>query len=433
MATYEKLEHDRAKLTMTISAEAFTEAIRQAYLKTRGRYKVNGFRSGKAPQKIIESEYGEAVFYEDAFELVWGDAYEAALNENGLNPVDKPAIDIEKISAEEGVVYTAEVQLQPTVTLGAYKGIEVEAQTYTVEDAAVDASIEAEREKNARFADVEHPVEDGNRIVLDYAGTVDGVAFDGGTAEEQTLLIGSGTFIPGFEEQLVGVEIGGEKDVTVTFPEDYHAEELKGKQAVFHCKVKSVQVKELPALDDEFAKDISEFDTLEELKKARREQLTQEAEAKAKQNKENEALKAACDNATVEIPEVMIDRQVNYMMRDIRYRLAQSGISLEDYCKYVGTDMDAMRKSYRGDAESRVKMQLVIEAIGKAEGVTCADEDLEKEIAEMAESYQMDAADFKKTLKPEDMDYLRDRATAQKSVAIVTDHAVETKKAEAAE
>ena len=424
MATIERKEHNIAKLTITVDADTFAAAVQQAYVKTAKHYNIPGFRKGHAPRKVIENMYGEGVFFEDAFEIVWGDAYDAALEEFELSAVDKPSIDIEKISLAEGVVYTAEVQLKPEVVLGAYKGIEVEKPTYTVEDADVEREIEQEREKNARFVGVERAVENGDRE-----------KFDGGTAEEQPLVIGSGTFIPGFEEQMVGMSIGEEKDITVTFPEEYHAPDLAGKEAVFHVKVREVQIKELPALDDEFAKDVSEFDTLDELKADKREKMEARAAENEKAARENLCIKAVCDNATVEIPAVMTDRQVNYMMQDIAYRLSMSGISLEDYCKFSGTDLDAMRESYKPEAENRVKMQLVIEAVGKAENVTCTDEELDADVAAYAEQNNTSVEEFRKQLKEDDYDYLRDRKTAEKTIALIVDNAVftEPKEAPAAE
>lgn len=423
MATFEKLENNKAKLTVTVDKDAFAAALQTAYVKTVKHYNVPGFRKGKAPRKVIENLYGEAVFFEDAFEEVWGDAYDAALTESNLVAVDKPELDITTISKDEGVVFTAVVQLKPEVTLGAYKGIEVEKPTYTVEDADVDAEIEKEREKNARFIDVERTVENGDRVMLDYSGSVDGVKFDGGTAEDQMLVIGSGSFIPGFEEQLVGVAIGEERDISVKFPEEYHAEELSGKDAIFHVKIKSVQIKELPALDDEFAKDVSEFDTLEAYRADKKKALTEAAEKSAQAAIENAALQAACDNATVEIPEVMVGRQVNYMLQDIAYRLQMSGMSLEDYCKFTGTDMDQLRQSYHDEAAARVKMQLVIEAVGKAENIACAAEDLDKTIADYAENSGSDAETFKKNLSTDDIEYLTDRVVAEKSVDFIVKNA----------
>lgn len=430
MATIERKEHNIAKLTITVDAETFAAAVQQAYFKTAKHYNIPGFRKGHAPRKVIENMYGEGVFFEDAFEIVWGDAYDAALDEFELVAVDKPTLDIEKIGLAEGVVFTAEVQLKPEVTLGAYKGIEVEKPTYTVEDADVDREIEQEREKNARFVGVERPVENGDRVILDYSGSVDGVAFDGGTAEEQTLVIGSGTFIPGFEEQIIGMRAGEEKNITVTFPQEYHAENLAGKEAVFAVKVRDVHVKELPALDDEFAKDVSEFDTLEELRASKRKAMEERAARNEKTATENVCIKAVCDAATVEVPACMTDRQINYMLQDMAYRLSMSGISLEDYCKYTGTDLEALRESYRTEAEGRVKMQLVIEAVGKAEQIACTDEELEAEIAEYAEQNGTDVESFKAQLKEDDFDYLRDRKVAEKTIQLIVDNAVFTEKSE---
>lgn len=422
MATIEKLEHDQVKLTIEIDADTFNAALQQAYVKNGKHYNIAGFRKGKAPRKVIESMYGEGVFFEDAFELCWGDAYDAALEENGLTAVDKPTLDIEKIGKDEGVVFTAVVQLKPTVKLGAYKGIEVEQPTYTVEDADVNAEIEKEREKNARFVDVERAVENGDRVVIDYSGSVDGVQFDGGTAEEQTLVIGSNTFIPGFEEQLIGMNVGEERDITVTFPEEYHAENLAGKEAVFHIKLHNVQFKELPELDDEFAKDVSEFDTLAELIADKRKKMEEQAAKNEKIAIENIALKTVCDNAEVKVPECMTERQANYMLRDMGYRLQMSGISLEDYCRYVGTDLNALKASYHDEAASRVKMQLVIEAVGKAENVTCTDEEIAEVIKEYAENNDMPVEEFEKQISDDDREFLSDRKIAEKTVALIVDN-----------
>lgn len=422
MATIEKLEHDQVKLTIEIDADTFNAALQQAYVKNGKHYNIAGFRKGKAPRKVIESMYGEGVFFEDAFELCWGDAYDAALEENGLTAVDKPTLDIEKIGKDEGVVFTAVVQLKPTVKLGAYKGIEVEQPTYTVEDADVNAEIEKEREKNARFVDVERAVENGDRVVIDYSGSVDGVQFDGGTAEEQTLVIGSNTFIPGFEEQLIGMNVGEERDITVTFPEEYHAENLAGKEAVFHIKLHNVQFKELPELDDEFAKDVSEFDTLAELIADKRKKMEEQAAKNEKIAIENIALKTVCDNAEVEVPECMTERQANYMLREMGYRLQMSGISLEDYCRYVGTDLNALKASYHDEAASRVKMQLVIEAVGKAENVTCTDEEIAEVIKEYAENNDMPVEEFEKQISDDDREFLSDRKIAEKTVALIVDN-----------
>ena len=420
MATVEKLPKNRAKLTISIDAAKFGEGLAKAYIKTGKRYNVPGFRKGKAPRKVIENMYGETVFFEDAFDALWGEAYDAAISENELFAVEKPSIDIEKISKEDGIVFTAEVQLKPEVKLSKYKGIEVPEPTYTVEDQDVDKVIGDEREKNARFVDVDRAAADGDRVTLDYSGSVDGVKFEGGTAEDQILELGSKTFIPGFEEQLVGMKAGEEKDITVTFPAEYHAEELKGKEAVFHVALKQVQIKELPALDDEFAKDVSSFDTLKELRDDKKRELTERAAKNKKTAIENAALKAACEGAEIDIPECMVDHQINYMMQDFAYRLAGSGIKFEDYIKYSGVTPEQFKAGYHDEALERVRLQLVIDAIAKAEKVECTEEELEKSMAEYAEQNGLVLEDLKKGLTDDDRDYFRDRVTAQKAVEVVT-------------
>jgi trigger factor len=315
------------------------------------------------------------------------------------------------------------VQLKPEVTLGAYTKLEVPEPDFVVKDEEVLAEIEKEREKNARFIEVERAVENGDRVILDYSGSVNGEKFEGGTAEDQLLVIGSGTFIPGFEEQLVGLKAGDEKDISVKFPEEYSAP-LAGKDAVFAIKIKAVQVKELPALDDEFAKDISDFDTLDALKADKKAKMEEKA-AKNRQNAiENIALQKAADNAIVDVPAVMVDRQINYMLRDISYQLSMSGLSLEDYVKYTGTDMNGLKESYRTEAAARVKMQLVIEAIGDKEGVACTDDDLKAIIAEYADGSGKSVEEFEKSLSDDDREYLSDNVVARKAVKIVTDSVV---------
>ena len=421
MATVEKLENNRAKLTVTIDAETFEKGLNQAYLKTRNQYNIPGFRKGKVPRKVIENMFGEVVFYEEAFNNLWADAYDAALTENDLVAVDQPSLDLVSANKEEGVVFTAEVQLYPEVKLGQYKGIEVEEPEYTVTDADVEAQLAAEQDKNARFVDVDRAVENDDRVILDYSGSVDGVKFDGGTAEDQTLVIGSGTFIPGFEEQMVGMKAGEEKDITVTFPAEYHAEDLAGKEAVFHVAVKQIQVKEVPALDDEFAKDISAFDTLDELKADLKEKLTEAALENRRVIIENEALKAAARNAEVEIPECMIDRQASYMVQDIAYRLAMSGMKMEDYLKYTGTTVEQMKASFHDEAKDRVLLQIVISAVSKAEGLTCSEEELAAAAAEYAEQNGLVEAEFVKGLTEDDKEFLKERTVNRKAVKLIAE------------
>lgn len=426
MATMEKLEGSKVKLTIEVAADEFEKAVQQAYLKTRKNYSVPGFRKGHAPRKVIENAYGWLVFFDDAFDIVYPEAYEAAVKEHGITPVDRPDVSI--LSCEQGapVVFAAEVAVKPEVVLGAYKGIEVEKHEYNVTDEMVEAEIDKEREKIASTTEVTgRPVANGDKVNLDYSGSVDGVKFEGGTAENQELTIGSGMFIPGFEEQMVGMNPGEEKDITVTFPEQYHSEELAGKEAVFHVKVNAIEETILPEADDEFAKDVSEFDTIEELRADKRKKL-EEAEAQhAKNLRENELITKACENAAVEIPEAMIERQMDHILNDIRYRLSMQGISLEDYCKYTGASIEDMRKEMRSDAEKRVKSQLVLEAISKAEAIEAAADEIEEKLNEYAAQFGDKAETFKAGLTDEDKLYFADQIVLDKTIALLNENAVE--------
>lgn len=426
MATMEKLEGSKVKLTIEVGADEFEKAVEKAYLKTKKNFNVPGFRKGHAPRKVIENAYGWLVFFDDAFDIAYPEVYEAAVREHEITPVDRPEISI--LSCEQGapVVFTAEVAVKPEVTLGAYKGIEVEKQEYNVTDEMVEAEIQKEREKIASTVEVTgRAVADGDKVNLDYSGSVDGVKFDGGTAENQELTIGSGMFIPGFEEQMVGMNVGEEKDITVTFPEQYHSEELAGKEAVFHVKVNAIEETVLPEADDEFAKDVSEFDTIAELRTDKRKKLEEAAELRAKNQRENELIEKACENAAVEIPEVMIERQMDHILNDIRYRLSMQGISLEDYCKYTGNSIEDMRKEMREDAAKRVKSQLVLEAIGKAEAVEAAAEEIEEKLNEYAAQFGDKAESFKTGLTDEDKLYFADQIVLDKTIALLMDNAVE--------
>lgn len=426
MATMEKLEGSKVKLTIEVGADEFEKAVEKAYLKTKKNFNVPGFRKGHAPRKVIENAYGWLVFFDDAFDIAYPEVYEAAVREHEITPVDRPEISI--LSCEQGapVVFTAEVAVKPEVTLGAYKGIEVEKQEYNVTDEMVEAEIRKEREKIASTVEVTgRAVADGDKVNLDYSGSVGGVKFDGGTAENQELTIGSGMFIPGFEEQMVGMNVGEEKDITVTFPEQYHSEELAGKEAVFHVKVNAIEETVLPEADDEFAKDVSEFDTIAELRADKRKKLEEAAELRAKNQRENELIEKACENAAVEIPEVMIERQMDHILNDIRYRLSMQGISLEDYCKYTGTSIEDMRKEMREDAAKRVKSQLVLEAIGKAEAVEAAAEEIEEKLNEYAAQFGDKAESFKTGLTDEDKLYFADQIVLDKTIALLMDNAVE--------
>ena len=433
-ATYEKVSSNKAKLSFTVPAEQFEAAMQKAYLKNRGKINVPGFRRGKAPRKLIETMYGESVFYDDAFQLIFPDLYDEAVKENNLQVVDQPEVDVQEIGEGKDLVFSCEVYVRPDVTLGDYKGLTVNVTKQTVTDADIDARIEQDRKKVARQIDVEGALENGDTAKLNYMGTVDGVAFEGGTAENQTLTLGSGQFIPGFEEQMVGMNIGEEKDLNVTFPEKYHSEELAGKNAVFHVKVLSATRTELPKLDDDFAADASEYNTFAEYKDSIVKELNDRA---AKNNEiavENALVEKAVENASMDIPQAMINEQTNYLLREMQMRMAYQGLKMEDYLKYTGQTIEQLADMYKGEAEHRVKVELTLDAIRKAEGIEPTDEDVAKQIAEQAERMGQSVEDFEKTLTDEQRGYLRDTAAIQKVVDLMKqDCTVEEKKEEAAE
>ena len=409
--TYEKISGNKAKLTFTIPAEQFDEALQQAFLKLRKRINVPGFRKGKAPRVMIERLYGESIFYDDAFEIVFPDAYRAAVEEYDLKPVDQPQIDLDEIGRGQDLKFHVEVFVRPDVTLGDYKGLEAEVELQKLTDEMVDARIAEDVEKASRTIDVEdRPVQEGDTVNLDYEGTTDGVAFAGGTAKGQTLTIGSHQFIPGFEEQMIGMQPGEEKDLNVKFPDEYHAEELKGKDAVFHVKVNGIQVTEKPELDDDFAADISEFDTFKEYKDNIVKELTERIEKNNDIAVENALAEKAAENAQVDIPQAMIEDQAEYQVREMAMRMSYQGLKLEDYLKYTGQTMDGLKQMYMPEAEKRVKVELVIEAIRKAEKIEPGEEEIEKAIAEQAERLGQDAESFKKNLTDEQKEYLKDNA-----------------------
>jgi trigger factor len=430
--TYEKISGNKAKLSFEISAEQFAEALQQAFLKLRNRINVPGFRRGKAPRKIIETLYGESVFYDDAFEIVFPDAYREAIKEYDLHPVDQPQIDLDEIGAGKDLKFHLEVFVRPDVTLGEYKGLTVEADLQKLTDEMVDARIEEDRNKASRTIEVEdRPVQEGDTVNLDYAGSVDGVPFAGGTAEGQTLTIGSHQFIPGFEEQMIGMKLGEEKDLNVRFPDEYHAEELKGKDAVFHVKVNSIQMTEKPELDDDFAADISEFDTFKAYKDNIVSELTKQIEKNNDITIENALVEKAAENAQMDIPAAMIEDQADYMVREMGMRMSYQGLRMEDYLKYTGQTMEDLKKMYMPEAEKRVRTELTIEAIRKAENIEPAEEDIEKAIAEQAERMGQDVETFKKNLTDEQREYLKDNAAIRMVLDLLKkDAKIEEKKEE---
>lgn len=422
----ENLEHNMVKLTIEVSADEFEKAMQSAYVKNKGRINIPGFRRGKAPRQMIEKMYGAAIFYEDAANEIIPSAYDREVAECDLELVSQPKIEVTQIEKGQPFIFTAEVAVKPEVTLGEYKGLEVPKADLTVTDEEIDAEVDKEREKNSRMIDVDdRAVANGDSIKIDFDGSVDGVPFEGGKAENYDLVIGSGSFIPGFEEQLVGAEIGKELDVNVTFPEEYHAKELAGKAAVFKCKVNEIKVKELPEADDDFAQDVSEFDTLAEYKEDIKKRLTEKKETEAKNAKETAALEKAVENAQMDIPAAMIDNQVRQMADDFARRIQSQGISLEQYLQFTGMTADKLLDQMRPEAEKRIKNSLVLEAIAKAESFEISDEKVEEEINKMAETYKMEADKVKELLGEAGVAQMKNDLGIQEAVNFLRDSAVE--------
>ena len=429
--TVEKIASNKVKLSFVESAESFEAAIAKAYLKERGKINVPGFRKGKAPRKLIESMYGEAVFYDDAFELVAQPAYEEAIKADNLQVVDRPQVDIEQIGSGKELKYTIEVFVKPDVTLGEYKDVAVEKKIEKVTDEAVDARIERDVERASTTQDVEgRAVKNGDIVNLDYAGTVDGVAFEGGTAEKQSLTIGSGMFIPGFEEQMVGMNIGEERDLSVKFPEQYHAEDLAGKDAVFHVKVNGIQTKVRPELDDDFAADVSEFDTFEAYKANIVSEMEKNAAERSEANLEDALVQKVVDAADCDIPNAMIEDEETTMLREMEMRMMYQGIRMEDYLKYTGQTEEQLRENYKPEATNRVKTQLVLEAIAKAENIVPSDEDVEEGIADQAKRMNRDVEEFKSSLSDQQKEYLKETAGIKKVIDFLKANAVITEKSD---
>ena len=422
--TVEKISSNKVKLSFDIDAAKFDEAMGKAYIKVRGQVAIPGFRKGHAPRKMIENMYGEGVFYDEAFELIFDEVYGPAIDENKLEVVDRPQVDIQQIGTGKNLQFTCEVFVKPDVTLGEYKGVEVKREHTLVTEDEVNAEIEKERNKQAAEVAVDdRPVAEGDTVNLDYSGSVDGVKFAGGTAEAQTLKIGSHTFIPGFEEQMVGMNIGEEKDLEVTFPQEYHAEELAGKKAVFHVKVNGITETQLPALDDDFAKDISEFDTLDEYKADVRAKLEAQAAERDNNAFTNAVIEKVMENATVEIPEAMVERQIDSMVRNFEARLAQQGLKLADFIKYTGQDEKSFRNQYREQAEKSVRANLVLEAVENAENFEATEEEIDAEIVKFAGQIGQDVENLKKNLTEGDREYFKADVIRDKAVKFLCDNA----------
>ena len=422
----EKLEKNMAKLTIEVSAEELEKAIQSAYLKNKNKITIPGFRKGKAPRKMIEQMYGKEVFYEDAANELIPEAYEKAMEECTEEIVSSPKVDVVQLEAGKPFIFTAEVALKPEVTLGTYKGVKVAKAEVEVTDAEVDAEVEKEREKNSRTVSVtDRAVKDGDMTVIDFEGFVDGVAFEGGKGENYPLTIGSGAFIPGFEEALIGAEIGVETDVNVTFPEEYQAEELAGKPAVFKCTVKEIKEKELPELNDEFAGEVSEFDTLAEYKEDLKKKLADKKADEAKNMKEDAVVDAIIAEAQMEIPDAMVETQQRQMVEDFAQRIQSQGISMEQYMQFTGLTAAKLMDQVKPQAMKRIQSRLVLEAVVAAEGMTATEEEFEAEVAKMAESYKMEADKVKELLGEGGKKQVMEDICIGKAVELVVDSAVE--------
>ncbi len=421
---YEEVEKNLQKLTFEVSAEDFEKAIDRAYNKNKNKFNIPGFRKGKAPKAIIIKNYTKAVFYDDALNDVLPGAYDAALKESGLDVVARPEFDVEEIKDGEPVVFTALVTTRPEVKLGEYKGIEVDKIDYTVTDEDVDKDIEAVRSKNARMISVDdRAVENGDIAVIDFEGFVDDVAFEGGKGENYELEIGSNTFIPGFEEQIIGANIDDLIDVNVTFPEEYHAEELKGKPAVFKVKVNEIKVRELPELDDDFASEVSEFETLADYKADVRAKLEAAAKDKAETEIKNAVIEKAIENAEFDVPDAMVEGQVDNMINDMAQRLSYQGMSLEMYMQYTSQTMEQMREVYRDQAKKDVSASLVIDAIRKAEGIEVSPEEVEMNLVDMAKKYNMELDKLKELISEPELENIKSDMALNKTVEMLANNA----------
>ena len=430
----EKLEKNMAKLTIEVSAEELDKAMEKAYQKQKSRISLPGFRKGKAPRKMIESMYGKGVFMEDAVNSLVPQEYTKALGECDLEIVSQPEINVTQMEPGKALIFTADVAVKPEVTLGDYKGVEVPKSEIAVTDEEVDAEVKKEQDKNARTVAVEdRAAANGDITTIDFEGFVDGVAFEGGKGTDYALTLGSGTFIPGFEDQLVGANTGDHVEVKVTFPEEYQAKELAGKEAVFQCDVKKIETKEVPELDDEFAKDVSEFDTLAEYKEDVKKKLTEKKEKEARTAKENAAVDKAIENAQMDIPELMTKTECRQMMDDFSRRMQQQGLSMEQYFQFTGQSMDKMMEDMKPQALKRIQTRLVLEKVAEAENIQPSEEEITEEIQKMADAYKMEADKIREAIGEDGIEQLKKDLSVQKAVTLIADAAVEAEKAADAE
>ncbi len=422
----EKMEKNMAKLTIEVSAEDLDKAMQNAYQKAKGKIAIPGFRKGKAPRKMIEQMYGKGIFLEDAANALIPEHYSKALEECDLEIVSQPEIDVVQAEPGKAFIFTAEVAVKPEVTLGDYKGLEVPKSEVEVTDEDVDAEIKKEQEKNSRTVTVEdRGAENGDITTIDFEGFVDGVAFEGGKGTDYPLTLGSGSFIPGFEDQLVGAKAGDHVEVNVTFPEEYQAAELAGKAAVFQCDVKKVEAKELPELDDDFAQDVSEFDTLAEYKEDIKKNLTEKKEKEARAEKENAAVDKAIENAQMEIPDAMVDTQVRQMINDFASRMQSQGLTMEQYFQFTGMTVEKMQEEMKPQALKRIQTRLVLEKIAEVENIQPTEEEVNEEISKMAEMYKMEADKLKELLGDRELEQMKKDMAVQKAVTLVADEAKE--------
>ena len=421
----EKLEKNMAKLTIEVSAEELEKALQNAYLKQRKNINVPGFRKGKVPRQMIEKMYGPEIFYNDAADALLPEAYAKAYDEAELDIVSQPEIDIVQMEKGKPFIFTATVATKPEVTLGEYKGLTFDKVEVEVTEEEVAAKLEEEQKKNARTVSVERAVENGDEVVLDFEGFVDGVAFEGGKGENYPLTIGSGAFIPGFEEQLIGAEAEKEVEVNVTFPEEYHSADLAGKAATFKCTVHEIKVKELPELDDDFAAEVSEFDTLDEYKADIKAKLADRKEADAKRAKEDQVVEKAVANATMEIPEAMLTTQQNQMVQEFAQRIQAQGLSMEQYFQFTGLTAEKMMEEVKPQAEKRIQTRLVLEAIVKAENIEITEEKFNAEVAKMAEMYKMEADKLIELMGENEKEQMKADMAVQEAVTFLLENAVE--------
>ena len=419
--TFEKLSSNKVKLGFVVEPEKFEEGLKIAYNKMKGRISIPGFRKGKAPMKVIENHYGESIFYEDAFDAIFPEIYQAALKEHDVQVVDRPELDVEQIGRGKELKFSVEVFVRPDVELGEYKHLGVVKTVDEVTDDDVNAEIERARDRAARWVEVEdRPAKLDDQVNIDYAGFDGENQFDGGTAQGHELVLGSGSFIPGFEDQLVGKNVGDECEVNVTFPEQYHAEELAGKPVVFKVKINGIREKEMPALDDEFVMEASETaNTVDEYKAEIRANLEKAADGRAESAFESELIEKISENAKVDIPDAMVDDQIDNMLRDMEMRMMYKGMKLDDYFKYTGQTREQVREMYKDSARERVLTQLVLEAVKKAENIQATDEEIDAEMTKYAEQSKKSLEDFKKTLSDGDREYFAEAASMQKTVAFL--------------